>query len=239
MQKYQIIGVSISTLVLLLAMIKAEALRKIVANLFSLKGPSEIVVSVSLLIVAVILPAYFGWSLSESASDNPTEPEKPQVEQRDERKSEEAEIIDAAVDGSTKVAAIITEGVQQAQEEKARKQEAFESSKPQEWVYAIGGWISKANDNALEDVYSRITDKTNIYLLKDGSSYRFIRKEEHAKADLEADLSQFEQRAGSSVEIIDLMSYCDFKNPRMTVKGTQKVGKRKQKVFVDYYMASK
>ena len=225
------IGIAIGALLALAGLMKMEVLKEMARKITSDKEKTTFI-SYAILVGLFVIPALLGYAIPASEVPDGNSPEKPVI--RDTNRSDIRDIADAAKDAvilgneiSDKVIA-----------DKQKREQNFQENRPQRWVYQIGERISVRNDADLYALYNQIRNVDHLSLFRIGGNVLIFRNEKHSKEELENLLDDFKSQIGGAadVQIVDLMSFCDARNPSIVDKKRHKFGKRKNKAELPCYV---
>lgn len=230
---YKIGGILIGGILALVASLKIELLKEVARKITSDKEKASIL-SYVILAGLFIIPALLGYIIpSGEATDN----DPPEIVSKKDTGTSQVNDIAGAVKDAAVLGNEISDKVIEA---KQKREQDFQSNRPQRWVYQIGERINIRNDEDLLALYGQIKDVNNLSLFRIGSDLLIFRNEEHSKEELENGLGEFKSQINNvaNVHMIDLMSFCDARNPNIVDKKRHKFGKKKNKAQLPCYVCN-
>ena len=121
--------------------------------------------------------------------------------------------------------------IQQAKENKRKKDSTFIANRSKRWVYQIGDWTN--DDDKILQMHKQLLITENIKVVKQKKNYLFIKEDHLPKEDLEAELNRLKADLhGISVEVIDLNNLLTRKRDNF-VERIETFGKRKRKIELE------
>lgn len=234
MENHQIIAVVIGGAIGVFGLMKMELIREIIrrvssdkekVNLYSFLFLGVLVIASSLLVL------YF-------QTEGFTEPEEevqasvapPVVSTETGKKSDLETGVEAAK-------YVIEKGDEWNKNRKTRKQQKdsiFLANRPSRWVYQLG---SVTNDeDVISALYKSMEGVENIKLFRHDKKYFLFKEENLSKEEMMSSVDSVRsQVGGASVDLIDLMTYCETGKDRIIQVKSVKFGRRRDRVEIECF----
>lgn len=234
-------GIAIAIFIAIVGSVKIEIIKEVVRKITSDK---EKITPFSLLFLAIIIaiPLVISYSIPNNESETiediaieqPIEDKSSNAAEASTPKTELEVKVDAVKDGIR----ITDELIRQAKESKRKKDSAFVANRSQRWVIQYGDWMD--DDESVLTLYKKLSGVENISLFKYKRKF-FLFKELQSKEELNASLDSLKSElAGiTTVNLIDLMTYCDHRKEKIVKIKDEKIGKRKGRIEIECYTIDK
>ena len=229
MNYFEISGIVISAIIATLGIFKMELIKSLVNRITEDKGKINLF-SIIILLLIVIVPTIIGYNIPEVKSDDKNDEIK--VEQKIKSKEE------VYLEAGKEVVALGKELVDNVKTNKHKKDSIFNATRNQRWVFQIGEAMD--NGESILETYNILSDKENICLFKNKGKYILFKNEFHSKHELDSLYGSFKSQIKSIVvSKVDLMSFCKNKKETLIKTEKEKIGRGKNKVWIDCYETSK